>query len=103
MAYADYNDLMDVTETLIAGMVFAIKGTHVIQYHKDGPDAPPVTIDFTPPFRRIRYAGCSGHWHIQASRSMISGLEEVLKIKLPAANEYDKEGACFAVHSINQR
>ena len=34
MAYADYNDLMDLTETLIAGMVFAIKGTHIVQYHK---------------------------------------------------------------------
>ena len=58
MAYADYNDLMNVTETLIAGMVYAIKGTHIIQYHKDGPDAPPVTIDFTPPFRRIRSGRC---------------------------------------------
>jgi len=76
MAYADYNDLMTITETLLAGMVYAIKGTHVIQYHQHGPDQPPVTIDFTPPFRRV---------------SMIEGLEEVLKIKLPAANEYDKE------------
>ena len=26
---------------------------------------------------------------------MIEGLEEVLKMKLPAANEYDKEGVLF--------
>jgi lysyl-tRNA synthetase class 2 len=79
-------------------MVYAIKGTHVIQYHavrlsshllhvcrcdcpQNGPDQPPVTIDFTPPFRRI---------------SMIEGLEECLKTKLPAANEYDKEGVSLA-------
>lgn len=37
---------------------------------------PPVEIDFTPPFRRI---------------SMIEGLEQVLGIKLPAADQYDKD------------
>ena len=52
-AYADYNDLMDLTEDMVSGMVKSIKGTYKIQYHADGPDQPTVEIDFTPPWRRI--------------------------------------------------
>jgi lysyl-tRNA synthetase class 2 len=53
MAYADYNDLMDITEEMISAMVLNIKGSYKIEYHADGPDAPPVEIDFTPPWRRV--------------------------------------------------
>lgn len=58
-AYADYNDLMDLTEDMVSGMVKQIKGSYKVQYHADGPDKPTVEIDFTPPWRRIsmvRYA-----------------------------------------------
>ncbi|GAB4815196.1 hypothetical protein N2152v2_002242 [Parachlorella kessleri] len=75
-AYADYNDLMAMTEELISGMVKSIKGSYKITYHPDGPNEPAVEIDFTPPFRRI---------------SMVSGLEEVLNVKLPA--DLDSEEA----------
>jgi len=61
MAYADYNDLMHMTEQMISGMAKELTGDYKIQYHANGPDKPPVTIDFTPPFRRV---------------SMIKGLEE---------------------------
>ncbi|KAL0039564.1 hypothetical protein WJX77_002057 [Trebouxia sp. C0004] len=67
-AYADYNDLMDLTEDMVSSMVKKIKGSYKIQYHADGPDKPTVEIDFTPPWRRI---------------SMVSGLEEVLGVQLP--------------------
>jgi len=63
-AYADYNDLMDMTEELVSGMVLQLTGSHVIQYHADGKDAPPVTIDFSRPWKRI---------------SMLPGLQEALK------------------------
>jgi len=53
MAYADYHDLMDITEELISSMVLNIKGSYKIQYHPDGPDGEAVEIDFTPPWRRI--------------------------------------------------
>lgn len=53
MAYADYNDLMDMTEQLISQMVFEIKGSYKIQYHANGTEQEPITIDFTPPWRRI--------------------------------------------------
>lgn len=53
MAYADYNDLMDMTEELFSAMVLNIKGSYKIEYHPNGPDGPPVEIDFTPPWPRI--------------------------------------------------
>jgi lysyl-tRNA synthetase class II len=51
---------MDMTEQMIAQMVFEIKGSYKISYHANGPDQPPVDIDFSPPWRRIsmvRWAG----------------------------------------------
>lgn len=68
-AYADYNDLMDMTEELVSGMVRDLKGSYKIQYHANGPDQAPVEIDFTPPWRRI---------------SMVKGLEEALGTALPS-------------------
>lgn len=67
-AYADYNDLMSMTETMISEMVKEIKGSYKIQYHANGPEADPVEIDFTPPWRRV---------------SMIEELEKVLGVKIP--------------------
>ena len=75
-AYADYNDLMDMTEEMISGMVKEITGGYKVTYHPHGPDGPANEVDFSPPFRRI---------------SMCSGLEEVLKVKLP--EDLDSEEA----------
>lgn len=36
MAYADYNDLLQMTEEMISGMVFEFFGTYEITYHPDG-------------------------------------------------------------------
>ena len=68
MAYADYDDLMTMTEQMLAGMVKSITGSYMIKYHKDGYDHPPVEVDFTPPFKRV---------------SMIDGLEEATGAKFP--------------------
>ncbi|XP_065074870.1 lysine--tRNA ligase isoform X1 [Ochlerotatus camptorhynchus] len=73
MAYADYNDLMDLTENMLAGMVKSIHGSYKIKYHPEGPDGKEFEIDFTPPFKRV---------------SMISSLEEILKVKFPAADSF---------------
>jgi len=70
MAYADYEDLIKLTEDLLssekslkkciinlislllAEMVFSLHGTYKIQYHPNGPDTVPVyQVDFTPPFK----------------------------------------------------
>lgn len=38
MAYADYNDLMRMTEEMISGMVYEFFGTYKVLYHPDGKD-----------------------------------------------------------------
>lgn len=53
MAYADYNDLITVTENMLSGMVKAITGSTKITYHPDGPDGEAWEIDFTPPLKRF--------------------------------------------------
>ena len=83
MAYADYDDLMAITEEMISGMVLAIKGSYKIEYHADGKDKPPIEIDFTPPFRRI---------------PIFEGLTGILKEKgitepLPAPDTFHTEEA----------
>ncbi|XP_047345197.1 lysine--tRNA ligase isoform X1 [Vespa velutina] len=74
MAYADYYDLMSITENMISGMVKAIHGSYKLLYHPNGPDGEVVEIDFTPPFKRI---------------SMMKTLEEILEVKLPDADKLD--------------
>lgn len=49
-------------------MVKALTGGYKVQYHENGPDQPPLEIDFTPPFKRV---------------SMIAELERILNVKLP--------------------
>lgn len=73
-AYADYNDLMDMTEDMLSKMVYSIHGSYKIQYHPNGKENKDdvIEIDFSPPFRRI---------------PMMKGLEEVLKVKLPKNTE----------------
>ncbi|KAG5126318.1 hypothetical protein JHK82_027153 [Glycine max] len=83
MAYKDYNDLMDITEQMLSGMVKELtKGSYKIKYHADGIDKEPIEIDFSPPFRRI---------------DMIDELEKVAGLSIPKdlsseeANQYLKD------------
>uniref|UniRef100_A0A0D9VVY7 Lysine--tRNA ligase n=1 Tax=Leersia perrieri TaxID=77586 RepID=A0A0D9VVY7_9ORYZ len=68
MAYADYNDLMSLTEAMLSGMVKELTGGYKIKYHANGVENPPIEIDFTPPFRRI---------------DMIEELEAMAKLNIP--------------------
>ena len=70
-AYADYDDLMDMCEELLSGLVKNITGGYKIMYSPK-PGQPEVEIDFTPPFKRI---------------SMMEGLEEAMKTKLPELDD----------------
>ena len=70
-AYADYNDLMDMTEEMLSGMVKEITGSYKIKYQPK-PNTEEVEIDFTPPFKRI---------------SMIEGIEEKIGEKLPELDD----------------
>jgi len=69
-AYADYEDIMKLTEDLLSSMVYAIKGTYKVVYHYLGQEHPDKTyeIDFTPPYSRI---------------PMIETLESKLKVTFP--------------------
>jgi lysyl-tRNA synthetase class 2 len=51
MAYADFEDLMNLTETLLSGMVKEITGSYKITWHDSKGTAH--EIDFTPPFKRF--------------------------------------------------
>ncbi|CAH9131480.1 unnamed protein product [Cuscuta epithymum] len=78
MAYADYNDLMGLTEQMLSGMVKELTGGYIIKYHANGVDKEPIEIDFTPPFRRI---------------DMIEDLEKVANLSIPkdlASDEANK-------------
>lgn len=75
MAYADYNDTMALTEEMVSEMVLSICGSHVIEYHPDGPGTEPVRVNFEPPFRRVDF---------------ITGIEEAGKFKLPEDLESDE-------------
>lgn len=68
MAFADYNDLMELTEKMLSGMVKELTGGYVIKYHANGLDKEPIEIDFTPPFRRI---------------DMIEELEKMANLSIP--------------------
>ncbi|XP_070566429.1 lysine--tRNA ligase-like isoform X2 [Ptychodera flava] len=76
MAYADYNDLIQMTESMVSGMVKSITGDYKITYHPDGPEGEGWEVDFTPPFRKIH---------------MLPDLEKALNVKLPAPDTYYTE------------
>uniref|UniRef100_K3X9C3 Lysine--tRNA ligase n=1 Tax=Globisporangium ultimum (strain ATCC 200006 / CBS 805.95 / DAOM BR144) TaxID=431595 RepID=K3X9C3_GLOUD len=67
MAYADYNDLMTMTEKLFSEMVKEITGGYTITIQKEAGEEP-VEIDFTPPFRRVK---------------MVPAVEEATGVKIP--------------------
>ncbi|KAK8813201.1 hypothetical protein WA158_002793 [Blastocystis sp. Blastoise] len=80
MAYADYNDIMTMTEDMISSIVKEIKGSYVIEYHADGLDQPPVKIDFTPPWRRI---------------SMVAEVEKQGNFTIPKPLESEEAYTCL--------
>ena len=67
MAYADYNDLLEMTEDMVSSLVKDVTGSYIVQYAAEEGGAP-VDIDFSPPWKRI---------------SMISGLVEATGVKFP--------------------
>lgn len=56
-AYADYHDMMRMTEELLSTLVKELTGGYIIKIHPDGANkdgtGKVLEIDFTPPFKRI--------------------------------------------------
>ncbi len=70
-AYADYGDMMELTEGLVAGVIEHCLGTRVLERYG-------VTLDFTPPFRRL---------------SFIEGIRERCGLDLRTAGEDEMRAA----------
>jgi len=77
MAYADYNDLMDMTEELFSSMVLNIKGSYKIQFTPL--EGETVEIDFSPPWPRL---------------PMIETIEKYLNVTIPR-NFEDESARAF--------
>eukprot|EP01102_Stenamoeba_stenopodia_P008554 TRINITY_DN2468_c0_g1_i1.p1 TRINITY_DN2468_c0_g1~~TRINITY_DN2468_c0_g1_i1.p1 ORF type:complete len:562 (+),score=166.78 TRINITY_DN2468_c0_g1_i1:175-1860(+) len=67
-AYADYHDMMRMTEELLSGLVKEMTGSYFLTFHPEGKDKEPIQLNFTPPFKRI---------------SLIDGLEAATGKKFP--------------------
>ena len=73
-AYADYNDLMEMTENMLSKMVHSIHGSYKITHTPENGE--PFEIDFSPPFKRL---------------PMMSSLEKKLGVKFPKNSELETE------------
>jgi lysyl-tRNA synthetase class 2 len=72
MAYADMYDLMDLTESMISGLVQHLTGGLKIKYHPNGPEGEELELDFTTPWKRF---------------NMIEELEKQTGEKFPSGEE----------------
>ncbi|GAA6060738.1 hypothetical protein JCM10212_003782 [Sporobolomyces blumeae] len=76
MAYADMYDLMDLTESMISGLVKHLTGGYKIKYHPEGKEGPELELDFTTPWKRF---------------NMIEELEKQLDVKFPSGDQLDSD------------
>ena len=80
MAYADMHDLMDMTESMISGLVQYLYGTTKLTFHPQGKgdDKKEYTIDFQTPWKRF---------------DMIGELEKQLDVKFPPGETLHDDNA----------
>ena len=72
-AYADFNDLIDMTEEMIRGVCHAIHGCHTVQYQGD-------TIDFSGPFDRMTMAESIVHFNPDIQAEQLTDMESLVAI-----------------------
>ncbi|KAF9237438.1 hypothetical protein BU15DRAFT_48649 [Melanogaster broomeanus] len=79
MAYADMYDIMEITESMVEGMVkYLNNGSTVLTYHPEGKDGKEYIMDFKTPWKRY---------------DMIETLEEKMGVKFPPADTFHTEEA----------
>lgn len=79
MAYADMYDIMELTESLVEGLVkYLTGGKTTLLHHAEGKDGPVVELDFKRPWKRY---------------DMIETLEEKLGVKFPPGDTLHTEEA----------
>ena len=69
-AYADYNDLIDLTEVMLRGLCEAVVGSTQINYQGE-------TLDFSKPFQRLSLLDSITHFNPQISRSQLTDLNSI--------------------------
>lgn len=84
-AYADYKDLMDLTEDMLRGMAQEIHGTTVLPYQGD-------EYDFGKPFQRMTIVESILHFNSDLSLAQLQTLEAARKVaeelKIPLKDGY---------------
>ena len=82
-AYADYNDMMEITENLVAHACMKVHGTTKVTYEE-------TEIDFTPPWRRITMVDAVKE-HAGVDFNALSSDEEAREIAKEKHLEFKKE------------
>ena len=72
-AYADYNDLMDLTEDLLRSMTTAILGTNEVTYQNK-------TYNFAEPFARMTVKEAILHFNPDIAAAQLESLDEARKL-----------------------
>jgi lysyl-tRNA synthetase class 2 len=90
MAYADMYDLMDITESMISGMVKYLTGGTKVVFHPEGKGEgkKEYVLDFTTPWKRF---------------DMIEELEKQLNVKFPPGDTLHTEEANKFLRELCQK
>ncbi len=84
-AYADYHDLMDLTEEMLRGICNEVLGTTSIKYGDD-------TYDFSQPFARMTVKESILHFNSELTNADLSDLEKAKKVatklEIPLKDSY---------------
>ncbi|MGL5598164.1 MAG: lysine--tRNA ligase, partial [Aeromonas sp.] len=78
MAYADYHDLMDLTEEMLRTLAQDILGDTKIHYAKEGEEG--LTIDFGQPFQRLTMVDSILKFNADVTRDDLSTLEKAIAV-----------------------
>ncbi|WP_075185598.1 lysine--tRNA ligase [Teredinibacter haidensis] len=82
-AYADYNDLMDLTEDMLRQLTETVLGSTTVvntKPAKDGEEAETVTYDFSKPFQRLSVFDSILHFNPKLNSDNINTLDAAKKV-----------------------